>query len=249
MHNHVLKMALMGIVVFGIGSCAAAAAPAAKAKSGGDVSVNPASAPCTPSNTTKAPADGLIADFADTGEGGNGIEIPALILNYAAPKAGGPGSPATTTAGGVLTIKVGVSPTSKPQFVGTVVHFNRCIDASAFSGVQFTVAGSLSGCRLQYGTADVQHQDMTVGSPFASGLAGSYPPQNVFDSESLTSKSQVVRAPFVGSDIKGDPAAPLDPSKLISVVWQFVVPVAAENGEPTPTCAGTIAIDDVKFYR
>jgi len=46
------------------------------------------SGPCTPSHTSKAPANGLIADFTDAGDGANrgGIEIAGGIVTYAAPR-------------------------------------------------------------------------------------------------------------------------------------------------------------------
>lgn len=211
--------------------------------------------PCMTSNTLKAPADGLIADFTDSGGGANpgGIEISGGILTYAAPKVGGPGSPTYTTAGGALKIKVSMSPTAKPLFLGAVLYFNNCIDASAFTGVQFTISGSLSGCTLQYATSDDEHQDMTMGSLFATGPAGSYPPQNRILVDTLTSTPHTIKAPFKapfsGSDIQGRPATPLDSSKLISTVWQFTVPVAPYEGGGIEMCTGSVTIDDIKFYR
>jgi hypothetical protein len=209
------------------------------------------SGPCTPSNTSKAPADGLIADFTDAGGGANtgGIEIAGGIVTYAAPKVGGPGSPTYTTTGGALHIRVSAAPTSTPQFLGAVIAFSNCIDASAFTGVQFTISGSFSGCTMQYATGDVEHQDMTLGSTFATGLAGSYPPQNRLAADEMTSAPRTIKAPFVVSDIKGSPPAPLDPSKLISTIWQFTVPVAAEGESDNPMCTGAITIDDIRFYR
>jgi hypothetical protein len=41
----------------------------------------------------------------------------------------------------------------------------------------------------------------------------------------------------------------LDPSKLISAIWQFSVPVAAEGENDNPMCAGSVTIDDIKFYH
>jgi hypothetical protein len=209
------------------------------------------SGPCTPSHTSKAPANGLIADFTDAGDGANrgGIEIAGGIVTYAAPKVGGPGSPTYTTTGGALHIRVSAAPTSTPQFLGAVIAFSNCIDASAFTGVQFTISGSFSGCTMQYATGDVEHQDMTLGSAFATGPAGSYPPQDRLAVDEMTSAPRTIKAPFVVSDIKGSPPAPLDPSKLISTIWQFTVPVAAEGASDNPICTGAVTIDDIRFYH
>ncbi len=128
------------------------------------------SRPCLRSNTSPAPADGLIADF--TNANGGGIRIPGVIVTYAAPKVAGLGAATYTTSEGALNVKVKAAPTSTPQFLGVVVAFNNCIDASGFSGVQFTISGSLSGCTMQYATGDVEHQDMTFAAPFATGAVG-----------------------------------------------------------------------------
>ena len=49
---------------------------------------------CTPSNTSPAPANGLIADFSPAGGGANGqgIETSGRVVTYASPKLVGPGS-------------------------------------------------------------------------------------------------------------------------------------------------------------
>jgi hypothetical protein len=203
--------------------------------------------PCTPSNTSMAPADGFIADFAEAGS--RGIEISGGIVTYPAPKVGGPSSPGYTIAGGALTVTVNVSPTSKPQFVGALVSFDKCIDASAFSGVQFTISGSLSGCQMQYATGDVAHQDITLGSRYASGPAGAYPPQFRIAADDLTSTSRTIKAPFARPDIRGNPATAFDPTKLIFTLWQFTVPVAPEDDGGIEMCTGSVTIDDVRFYR
>jgi hypothetical protein len=255
MNSHFFTIALISTCALGAGcgSSAISGIPGTTVASGSSSAGGSRfpSGPCTPSNTSKAPADGLIADFTDAGGGPKlaGIEISGGILTYAAPKVGGPGSPTYTTTGGALNLRVSVSPTSTPQFVGAVVHFNNCIDASAFAGVQFTISGSFSGCSMQYATGDVEHQDMTVGSTFATGPVGSYPPQNRIAADDLTSTPRTIMAPFVGSDIQGSPATPLDSTKLIATLWQFTVPVAAEGDNAPQMCTGSVTIDDVKFYH
>jgi hypothetical protein len=194
-----------------------------------------------------APADGLIADFADAAAGG--IEIPGGIVTYADPKVGGPGSPTYSTSGGALNIRVNVAPAATPQFAGTMVRFNTCIDASAFAGVRFTIRGAFSGCSLQYATGDVEHEDVSMGAPFATGPIGSYPPQNRIAAEDLTSTPRTIMAPFARTDILGSPAKPIDATKLIFVLWQFIVPVATEGESGNEKCIGNITIDDIHFYH
>jgi hypothetical protein len=189
-----------------------------------------------------APADGLIADFKDAG---GGIEISGGIVTYAAPKVAGLGSASYTTTGGTLNITVNAAPVSKPQFLGVVVAFDKCIDASAFTGVQFTISGSFSGCTLQYATSDVEHQDMT----WRSGPAGSYPPHDRIAVDEMTATPRTIKAPFAVTDVQGSPAPRLDSTKLISTQWQFTVPVAAEGETDNPMCTASVTIDNVKFYR
>lgn len=115
--------------------------------------------------------------------------------------------------------------------------------------MQFTISGSFSGCSLAYATGDVEHEDATVSSTFASGEAGSYAPQNKISAGDLSPTPRTIKQPFVGTDIHGNPRTPIDPTKLIFTLWQFVVPVAADDGSASPSCIANVTIDDIKFYR
>jgi hypothetical protein len=253
MNSHVLTIAFISTFAFsaGCGSSTISAIPGAtgvgasgRSDSGGR---SIASRACSPSSTSVAPADGLIADFADAAAGG--MEIPGAIITYAEPKVGGPGSPTYSTSGGALNIRVNAAPTATPQFAGTMVRFNNCIDARAFTGVRFTIHGAVSGCSLQYATGDVDHEDVTMGAPLATGPIGSYPPQNRIAADDLTSTPRTIMAPFARTDIQGSPSKPIDATKLIFVLWQFIVPVAAEGDSGNQTCTGNVTIDDIRFYH
>ena len=205
---------------------------------------------CTASTTSTADADGLIADFENADGGSNLGGIKGGILAYNGPIVGGPGSPTYTVSGGTLNIVDSTAATSAPQYVGVVVYFDSCIDASAFTGVQFDISGSFSGCTMQYATGDVAHQDETVVAPtFATGPAGSYPPQSTISVGQLTSAPQTIMEPFAGYTIAGGPNPPVDTSKLILTLWQFTVPAGVPGDGGTPGCTASIAIDNVKFYR
>ena len=251
MNRHCFAITLVGSFALGTG-CGSSAISDTVATTGTEASGSPSASPvsgrpCTPANTSMAPADGLIADFADVDS--KGIEISGGIITWAAPKAVNPAAPTYTTSGGALTITVNLSPTSTPQFVGALVSFNNCIDASAFSGVQFTLNGSLSGCQMGYATGDVAHQDMTFGSTYATGPAGAYAPQTRIAADALTSTSRTIKVPFASYDNPGSPTTAIDPTKLIFTQWQFTVPVAPEDDGGIETCTGSVTIDDVRFYR
>jgi hypothetical protein len=115
--------------------------------------------------------------------------------------------------------------------------------------VRFTIRGAVSGCALQYAVGDVDHEDVASGAPLAAGPIGSYPPQNRIAAEDLTSAPRTIVAPFAHADIQGSPAKPIDASKLIHVLWYFIVPVATEGDGGNPMCTGDVTIDDVRFYR
>jgi len=100
---------------------------------------------CTISSTALAPATGRIADFSSVGGvGGQENTIPAKIVTYGLPKPLDPALHSYTTTGGHLNFKINAPATSSPQLLGTLLQFDSCIDASAFTGVEFTVSGAFS---------------------------------------------------------------------------------------------------------
>jgi len=199
---------------------------------------------CTPTSTAAAPAGGLVAEFS----GGSQEPVPGRIVTYSIPKLADAGAFNHTTEGN-LTIKIHAPATSRPQLLGTMFQFDSCIDASAFTGVQFTISGSFSGCSLVYGTGDVAHEDVTVSGTFAAVPAGSYVPQHRLAADELSSTPRTIKLPFTSADIAGNPPTPIDPAKLVFALWQFIVPVAADDGSATPPCTANVTVDDVRFYR
>lgn len=185
---------------------------------------------CDPSNTAPAAADGVLADFS-TKQGNVSAVVPASY-------------PPTTTLtqthdGGKLVVNAHGVPGEKPQFLTVTMLFDGCLDASAFTGVQFSLGGSLSGCALQFGSVDPEHQFITPDGP--------YPPQTRI--AEVTSEPRTITAPFRSPDIQGRPAKPVDASKLVFLQWMVIVPVGSHDGSPVPSCTGNLVIDDVKLYR
>lgn len=211
---------------------------------------------CTAANMSTASADGLIADFMAGGGApdAGGIEIMGGIVTYGGGTVGGTGSPTYTTTGGALNITETAAATSTVQYVGVVVYFNNCIDASAFMGVEFTISGSFSGCTMQYSTADSAHDDSTLSTPnpHATGPTGSYSPQAQLTATRVTSTPMTISMPFngTGAPSGGSPdGLALDTAKLDSVSWQFTIPAAAPGVTGTPMCVANLAVDNIKFYR
>jgi hypothetical protein len=199
--------------------------------------------PCTADVTDLAPSDGFLTTFM--GDDGLTSRLRAIPSDS-------PSAPEISTEDGALHIAMNTEATSMLQYPGVVFGFGsldqpRCIDASAFSGVEFSIKGSLSGCSLRYATADVAHQDSSgTRSSYATGPAGSYAPFAIIPSAELTAEPQVLKMPFVGGPSDGSPPAPVDPTKLIFLTWLFEIALAVDD-EPD-ACVADITVDDVKFY-
>jgi hypothetical protein len=251
MQRHLFPIALFSTFGFAAG-CATSGAGGntespASAASTADSQAHHARGLCTPSSTSAAPASGLVAEFSAAGDSQE--PVPGKIVTYSIPKVADAGAFNYTAAGGNLMIKINAPATSRPQLLGTMFEFNSCVDASAFSGVQFTISGSFSGCSLNYGTGDIVHEDVTVSGTFAAGPAGAYVPQHKIAAADLSSTPKTIKLPFTSTDIQGNPPTPIDATKLIFTLWQFIVPVAADDGSATPPCTANVTIDDVRFYR
>ena len=249
MQCHLFPIALFSTLAFafgcGTGGISGTAETTGSVASTADGQAHHSRGLCTPSSTVAAPAGGLVAEFSASGASQE--SIPGRIVTYSSPKVADAFN--NTTTGGNLTIRINAPATSRPQLLGTMFQFNSCVDASAFTGVQFTISGSFSGCSLTYGTGDVEHEDVTVSGTFAAGPAGSYVPQHRLAAAELSSTPKTIKLPFAAADIQGNPPTPIDPTKLLFTLWQFIVPVAADDGSATPPCTANVTMDDVRFYR
>ncbi len=192
---------------------------------------------CNASNTTVAPADGLIATFMGAG----GTDIPGVVSAFGTP------APTYATDGTLhITLDAPATPTSQVLFV--VDRFQDCIDAAGFVGVQFTISGSFSGCTLAYFTEDSVHLfddgDPVYGS-HGVGFPGARPPLKTFASGQITSAPQTVMVPFTAL-AHGDPETPIDVAKVTGLGWAFFADASISAG--TPSCVADLTIDDVRFY-
>jgi hypothetical protein len=211
---------------------------------------------CTAANTMVAPSNGLIADFSgpDAGSEIDGVQqLPSSVLEIGGAVFAYPGGSAAAPAysfDGALHLTENGPATSATQYAGLFLGFTDCIDATAFTGVSFTISGSFAGCTMQYATGDVEHSDSTVNTYLGTGVAGSYQPQVALTASEITAAPQILMMPFVGNAALGSPATPLDKTKLISVFWQFVIPAAGPStSDAAPAaCVGDITIDNVSFY-
>lgn len=187
-----------------------------------------------------APCDGVIATFSSAD---GGIPIMGGLTNWG----GAFNRPTYSIDGGNLTIMETASQGDSPQYVGVTLYFFSCVDASAFSGVEFTVSGSVSdSCQLVFGANDVAHDDHSQ-DPKGTCDAGSscYSP-NMVVATPITSTATSVKIPWImGGSV---PDVPLDPSKLTGVQWQFTINPTPDGGT-SADCTAQLQLSDVKFYK
>jgi hypothetical protein len=186
-----------------------------------------------------APCDGLIADFSSADAG---IPIMGGLTSWS-----GVVKPTYSVDNGMLNIMEAVSQADHPQYLGTTLYFNNCVDASAYQGVEFTISGSVSAaCQVIFAANDVAHDDKLTDKAKGQCDAGSlcYAP-NAALPMAVTATPATIKMPWIdGSSV---PMVPLDPSHLVGVQWQFTVSPTADGGTPQD-CTAELHIDDVKFY-
>jgi hypothetical protein len=228
------RLSSLGLLtaVLSLASCASGGATASSGARAEEpladaVEENIARVTCSSANTAPAPATGVIA---------NSGKLVSVVPRNAVPGATMTGS----AQDGKLTIDVKAALGPKPQVFSASLFFDKCMDASGFAGIEFSVSGSLSGCSLTYASVDPKHQYYRTGGP--------YPPQTRISPEDVKPEPRKIVAPFRGSDIPGSPATPTDSSKLAFIQWLVIAPVAADDGS-APPCSGSIIIDGVKLYR
>jgi hypothetical protein len=188
---------------------------------------------CGPFNTVAAPADGLVATF--TGPNRE-ADIPGALLTWGAPAP-------TFTSDGALHITVNADPTSNRRVLGVVDHFESCVSAAAFTGVQFTISGTVSGCTLSNFVEDSAH---LFNDGFADGSHGTGPPGSIlehlnFAGDLVTPVPQTLQVPFTEL-VSTLPATPFDKTKITGLGWAFAI-------EPSSAgCVADLTVDDISFY-
>jgi hypothetical protein len=188
------------------------------------------------------PPNATIATFLDDA----GVSDYGLIVTYPT----GATAPTYSNSSGGLVISENVAGTADVQYAGLVVPFfgdacrTDCVDAHGYTGVQFDISGTAACYEVQFAINDSEHSDPMNGDPQrGTGPKGSYSPQLVLNSAQITSATQTMRVPFVGvgAPTNGSPGTPIDPAKLISVQWQFVV----ATGQ---SCVASLNIKNLRFY-
>jgi hypothetical protein len=139
--------------------------------------------------------------------------------------------------------------TSAAQVLLVDFAFNKCVDATAFTGLQFSLRGSLSGCTFGQATQDSAHLRYSGAETgplqHGTGAPGAHPNSTVLTPDQITPEPQILMIPFA-AQTGGVPATPTDKSKLTWLDWVFKLDPQTAGG-PT-SCTADLTIDDVRFY-
>jgi hypothetical protein len=149
-------------------------------------------------------------------------------------------APILASDGTLLGLQVSATPgtSSGPYnaWFGVGLALPGCVDASAYTGVRFTIAGDLGTCSLAFVAVPAEKQPVAYGG--ACTGASCWAPAST---PLALGTSTVHFADLVG----GGPGGPIDPSRLMTVQWQLSVPT---NGSISP-CIATFSITDVAFVN
>ena len=102
-----------------------------------------------------------------------------------------------------------------------------------------------AACHLIFGANDVVHDDKTTDPKGICDAGSSCYAPNMMVPGMVTSTPTVIKEDWItGSSV---PDAPLDPSRLVGVQWQFTIDPTPDGGQPD-TCTAELHIANVKFY-
>jgi len=134
------------------------------------------------------------------------------------------------------------------DYMGVGLFFDSasCIDASAYTGLEFDFSGDLGGCSLAFG-ASFAGDFSTANGPrgSCSGPSSSCygPLASVVPTAADAQALQVLQVPF-SSLAGGMPIGTLDPTTIVSIEWQLGGPVGVDAGG----CAANFTVENVSFY-
>jgi hypothetical protein len=231
------------------GSAGTGTSAAGTAGTAGSTSEDAATATGCAGRTDLAPTDGIIDAFTASGDAGDATPsgIPG---GYAFYPPGQPNAPTATFSNGTVHLVMDNVPgAAAAQYVGFVIYFNDCIDATAFTGVEFTISGTISGCTMQF-SANYTEDDDVATDPKGSctnNATGTtcYSSQKAITAN-ITTTPAAVQVPFTGTGAPtgGSPQSAVDQAQLTGIQWQFTIPAGVSG-----SCTAAIDISTVQFYN
>jgi hypothetical protein len=144
--------------------------------------------------------------------------------------------------GSLQALQVAANPgtSSDPMnaFLGFGLGFGNpsCLDASAYTGVQFTITGDLGTCQLELSLTPSENNAVANGSVGVCSASACFGPF----SGPVTAGTTVVHF----ADMSGGmPLPTIDPTALNDISWNLTVPT---DGVTAP-CAASFTVSDVSF--
>jgi hypothetical protein len=162
---------------------------------------------------------------------------------YPFPTTGGPTlSLSGTSPSFAMTVKASVPVGDK--YWGASLSFDKCIDASAYTGVTFTLSSvSLAGCELRFGV-DIAEDVDPVQNQNPKGTCTKTPCYGPAFSLPAGATG-VTKVPF--TDVSyGSPVADVNKKTILGIAWTLHSPVAGDGGADCTNA--TFTVDDVSFY-
>jgi hypothetical protein len=159
---------------------------------------------------------------------------------YAAPGQPTPVGTATPDGTGIEIVDSFSPADGGGDYAGVGLYFagTSCLDASAYTGIRFDLAGDLGGCALALGAASSADLD-SVANPgrggCPSGSGSCYGP-----AAAVSPGATTVMVPFT-SLAGGMPVSTLDPSTVVTVQWQLAPPASG-------SCSADFTVSNVAFY-
>jgi hypothetical protein len=195
------------------------------------------------------PSRALITDFSDATAGTSAISfgtapnIGGGSYTYAAPGLTAPVlslAPAPVgSTGQALEVAANPGLVTDPSnaWTGFGLGFDMCVDASAYTGVEFTITGALGNCALTFTPIFSEDNSVTDNPTFGSCTSAScFPGQ----SASLLPGTNIVHFADV---LGGSPQPFVDPRALTGVQWQLNAPTDGT------LCSANFAITNVTFVN
>jgi len=199
-----------------------------------------------------------VSDVAITTAGKSGTDGPSFgsgsnawdTYSYAAPGQTPPVGTVTSDGSG-LRIQGGFVPpvSASANYAGFGLYYSStmCLNASAYTGVQFELTGSLGGCLLGVSvgfSGDTSPQnDATHGGCQASTCYG--PAADVTSQAPGAADAGVaVKVPF-SSMTGGMPIVGVDPTTIVDVQWQLSTRLGAADAGG---CSADFTVENVSFY-
>jgi hypothetical protein len=133
-------------------------------------------------------------------------------------------------------------------YSGGGLYIGPCVDASNYTGIEFTASGSITSTSDAAGSNQLQLQvsqlsDWNVASAGGSCLTpGETCSPFVFNFD-IPSTPSDIKVPF-SMLTGGAPVAIFDPMHIIQIQWQF--PWTCQGGTPY---MGTVTLSNVQFYK